>query len=208
VAAPAKQSHAKRRGQQYVRILGIDPGLRITGFGVIEVHGQHLSYVTSGVIRIPDGALPSRLKYIYDNVREVVQQTVPDVAVCEIVFVNVNPQSTLLLGQARGAAITALVSQQLEVHEYTALQLKQAVVGYGKAKKEQVQEMVMRLLKLPGKPSPDAADALGLAICHAHALKAREQLAHVSVKLNDQLGTKLGLQIGKRGLRVKRGRLV
>jgi crossover junction endodeoxyribonuclease RuvC len=188
-----------------MRILGIDPGLRITGFGVLTTEGTKLRYETSGVIRIPDGPLPTRLKYIYDNVRKVVQQTAPDVAVCEIVFVNVNPQSTLLLGQARGAAITALVSKQLEVHEYTALQLKQAVVGYGKAKKEQVQEMVMRLLSLPGKPSPDAADALGLAICHAHALKAREQLAQVTAKLNSH---QLGTAIGKRGLRVKRGRLV
>jgi crossover junction endodeoxyribonuclease RuvC len=95
----------------------------------------------------------------------------------EIVFVNVNPQSTLLLGQARGACITALVSNQLPVAEYTALQMKQAVVGYGRADKNQIQEMVKRLLALPGLPGPDAADALGLAITHAHAAKAMARLA-------------------------------
>ena len=183
-----------------MKILGIDPGLRITGFGCITVDGSKLRYETSGVIRIPDGPLPLRLKYIFDNVREVVEQTAPDMAVCEIVFVSVNPQSTLLLGQARGAAVTALVSKDLEVHEYTALQLKQAVVGYGKAKKEQVQNMVTRLLNLPGTPSSDAADALGLAICHAHSLRTRAHMAEVSAKM--------GVLVGKKGLRVKGGRLV
>jgi crossover junction endodeoxyribonuclease RuvC len=101
----------------------------------------------------------------------------------EIVFVNVNPQSTLLLGQARGACITALVTRDLPVAEYTALQMKQAVVGYGKAQKAQVQEMVRRMLQLPGLPGPDAADALGLAITHAHAgrsnlLRAQAVAAH------------------------------
>ena len=93
----------------------------------------------------------------------------PDITVCEIVFVNVNPKSTLLLGQARGAAIGALVSRSLDVHEYTALQVKQALVGYGRASKNQVQVMVQRLLLLPGIPSPDAADALACAVCHVHA---------------------------------------
>jgi crossover junction endodeoxyribonuclease RuvC len=186
-----------------MRILGIDPGLRITGFGLIDAQGQKLRYETSGIIRVPEGPLPKRLAHIYEQVREVVAQCAPDTAVCEIVFVNANPQATLLLGQARGAAITALVSRGLEVHEYSALQLKQAVVGYGKAKKEQVQEMVMRLLQLSARPSPDAADALALAICHAHSMKSREQLKAVS----DRLGT-LGAALGKKGLRVKRGRLV
>ena len=183
-----------------MKILGIDPGLRVTGFGCIRVEGTKLVYETSGVIRVPDGLLPHRLKYIFDSVREVVDMTQPDTSVCEIVFVNVNPQSTLLLGQARGAAVTALVSKELEVHEYTALQLKQAVVGYGKAKKEQVQDMVTRLLNLPGMPSSDAADALGLAICHAHSMRTREHLSAVSAKL--------GKALGKSGLRVKGGRLV
>ena len=155
--------------KRQVRILGIDPGLRVTGFGVIDVQGRDLRYVASGVIRIAPGALPPRLKTIHDGVSEVVAQYRPDLAVAEIVFVNVNPQSTLLLGQARGAAITTLVVHGLAVHEYTALQVKQAVVGHGRAAKSQVQAMVQRLLCLPGIPSTDAADALACAICHAHA---------------------------------------
>jgi crossover junction endodeoxyribonuclease RuvC len=113
--------------------------------------------------------LPGRLKVIFDGVREIAARYAPTCASIEIVFVNVNPQATLLLGQARGAALSALVADELAVAEYTALQMKRAIVGHGQAKKEQVQQMVMRLLALPGVPGPDAADALGLAICHAHA---------------------------------------
>jgi crossover junction endodeoxyribonuclease RuvC len=155
-----------------MRVLGIDPGLRTTGFGVIDVEGSMLHYVASGTIKtdaVHIGQLPARLKIIFDGVREVSARYQPTCSAVEIVFVNVNPQSTLLLGQARGAALTALVSGDIDVAEYTALQMKKAVVGHGKAAKEQVQEMVMRLLALPGLPGKDAADALGLAICHAHA---------------------------------------
>jgi crossover junction endodeoxyribonuclease RuvC len=155
-----------------MRILGIDPGLRTTGFGVIESEGNQLHYVASGTIKtdaVDIGQLPARLKIIFDGVREVTTRYQPTCAAIEIVFVNVNPQSTLLLGQARGAALTALVFNDLPVSEYTALQMKKAIVGHGKAAKEQVQEMVKRLLKLPSVPGADAADALGLAICHAHA---------------------------------------
>jgi len=155
-----------------MRILGIDPGLRTTGFGVIDTEGSKLHYVASGTIKtdaVDIGQLPARLKIIYDGIREVTARYQPQTSAVEIVFVNVNPQSTLLLGQARGAALTALVSCDITVSEYTALQMKKAVVGHGKAAKEQVQEMVMRLLSLPGLPGKDAADALGLAICHAHA---------------------------------------
>jgi crossover junction endodeoxyribonuclease RuvC len=155
-----------------MRILGIDPGLRTTGFGVIEAEGARLHYVASGTIKtdaVDIGQLPARLKIIFDGVCEVSARYQPSCAAVEIVFVNVNPQSTLLLGQARGAALTALVSHPMEVSEYTALQMKKAVVGHGQARKEQVQEMVKRLLSLPGLPGKDAADALGLAICHAHA---------------------------------------
>jgi crossover junction endodeoxyribonuclease RuvC len=158
-----------------MRVLGIDPGLRTTGFGVIDVDGSRLSYVASGTIRtdaVDVGQLPLRLKVIFDGVREVAARYQPHCASVEIVFVNVNPQSTLLLGQARGAAITALVAQGLEVAEYTALQMKKAVVGHGQARKEQVQAMVSRLLLLPGLPGKDAADALGLAVCHAHAARS------------------------------------
>jgi crossover junction endodeoxyribonuclease RuvC len=151
-----------------MRILGIDPGLRITGFGVIEKVGSQLRYLTSGCIKTSVAELPERLKTILNGVREVIEVNVPDQVAVEKVFVNVNPQSTLLLGQARGAAICAAVFNELPVSEYTALQVKQAVVGNGHAHKDQVQAMVMRLLNLPGAPSPDAADALACAICHAH----------------------------------------
>ncbi len=150
------------------RILGIDPGLRITGFGIIEKHGNQLRYVASGCIKTKDGELPGRLKTLLDGVHEVITTWQPDVVAVEKVFVNVNPQSTLLLGQARGAVICGAVSCELPVAEYTALQVKQSVVGYGKAHKEQVQHMVQRLLRLDASPGPDAADALACAICHAH----------------------------------------
>ncbi|MDP2135265.1 MAG: crossover junction endodeoxyribonuclease RuvC [Sulfuritalea sp.] len=152
-----------------LRILGIDPGLRSTGFGIIDQTGSRLSYVASGCIKTDAaGSLPQRIKTLLDGIAEIIDSYRPQQAAVEIVFVNVNPQSTLLLGQARGAAISALVTASLPVAEYTALQVKQAVVGHGKAAKEQVQQMVMRLLKLPGVPSADAADALACAIAHAH----------------------------------------
>ena len=163
-----------------LRILGIDPGLRTTGFGVIDVEGSKLHYVASGTIKtdaVDIGQLPARLKIIFDGVREVTTRYQPSCAAVEIVFVNVNPQATLLLGQARGACVTALVACDLAVAEYTALQMKQAVAGHGKAGKAQVQEMVKRLLKLPALPGKDAADALGLAITHAHAGPAMARLA-------------------------------
>ncbi|APR03321.1 crossover junction endodeoxyribonuclease RuvC [Thauera chlorobenzoica] len=150
------------------RILGLDPGLRITGFGLVDQLGSQLRYVASGCIRTADGELPGRLKTLLDGVREVIATWQPDVVAVEKVFVNVNPQSTLLLGQARGAVICGAVSCELAVAEYTALQVKQSVVGYGKAAKEQVQHMVQRLLALDASPGPDAADALACAICHAH----------------------------------------
>jgi crossover junction endodeoxyribonuclease RuvC len=176
-------------------ILGIDPGLRTTGFGVIEKHGTKLRYIASGTIKTGnDGALPPRLKVILNGIAEIIATYRPDCAAIEKVFVNVNPQSTLLLGQARGAAITALVSSDLDVAEYTALQVKQAVVGTGKAAKEQVQDMVARLLVLPGLPGTDAADALGVAICHANS--------------HDTLALIGALAPGMQGLRMKRGRLV
>ena len=165
------------------RILGIDPGLVCTGFGVIEVVGGNLRYIASGTVR-PDtadkGNLPLRLKAIFEGVREVVVTYQPSCSSVEIVFVNVNPQSTLLLGQARGAALAALVAADLHVAEYTALQMKKAVVGHGQAQKAQVQVMVQRLLQLPGLPGKDAADALGLAIAHAHALPSLNALTQAT----------------------------
>ena len=163
-----------------MRILGIDPGLQTTGFGVIDADGSRLQYVASGVIettREEMGNLPARLRVLYDGIREVNARYQPTVASVEIVFVNVNPQATLLLGQARGACVTALVSCDLAVAEYTALQMKKAVTGHGQAAKAQVQEMVRRLLQLPSVPRQDAADALGLAIAHAHAAPSMNKLA-------------------------------
>ncbi len=135
---------------------------------MLDQAGQHLSYVTSGCIKAPRGELPYRLKAILDGLCEIIASYHPEQVSVEKVFVNVNPQSTLLLGQARGTAICAAISRDLPVAEYTALQVKQAVVGNGHANKEQVQEMVRRLLKLSGLPAADAADALACAICHAH----------------------------------------
>ena len=178
-----------------LRILGIDPGLRLTGFGVIEMLGEKLSYVASGTIKTTNGRgddledLPTRLKTILDGLFEVIATYAPTQVAVEKVFVNVNPQSTLLLGQARGTAICAAVMHRLPVSEYTALQVKQAVVGNGHAAKAQVQEMVKRLLRLEGNPSADAADALACAICHAHG------------------GQGLG-RLATAGRRVRRGRLV
>jgi crossover junction endodeoxyribonuclease RuvC len=176
-------------------ILGIDPGLRTTGFGLIDKQGNKLRYIASGTIKtVAEGELPGRLKIILQGIGEVVRTYRPSCAAIEKVFVNVNPQSTLLLGQARGAAITALVASELSVAEYTALQVKQAVTGHGKAAKEQVQAMVARLLALPGLPGSDAADALGVAICHANSIDALALIGAASPALS--------------GLRMKRGRLV
>jgi crossover junction endodeoxyribonuclease RuvC len=173
------------------RILGIDPGSRITGFGVIDVVGQERHYVASGCIRTVQGSsLAERIKVIVEHLFEVIDTYQPHEAAVEKVFVNVNPAATLMLGQARGAAITALVLRQLSVAEYTALQVKQSVVGHGKAPKEQVQAMVVRLLSLSGTPQADAADALAVALAHANH-------SHVALA---------ALTSG--GLRVKGGRLV
>jgi len=158
--------------QTALRILGIDPGLRLTGFGVIERRDRgQLVYVASGVIRVPDGELPVRLAAIFTQLREVITEYRPDTAAIEKVFVNVNPNSTLLLGQARGAAICAAATAGMPVAEYTALQIKQATVGYGRATKEQVQAMLRILLPGLKLAGPDAADALAVAITHAHHMR-------------------------------------
>lgn len=180
-----------------MRILGIDPGLRITGFGVIEKQGTQLSYIASGtVLTSSEAGLPERLKTILEGVTEIIRTYRPDQAAIEKVFVNVNPQSTLLLGQARGAAICALVGANLSVSEYTALQIKQAIVGHGKAQKKQVQDMVQRLLSLPVQPKSDPADALGAAICHANTFDALH------------LMQKAASLAPKNSFRIRRGRLI
>lgn len=156
---------------------------------MIDKSGGNLTYVSSGSVKTSGGELPFRLKLILDNLTEIITLYRPQHVSVEQVFVNINPKSTLLLGQARGAAICAAVMNNLIVAEYTALQIKQAVVGNGHAKKDQVQEMVVRLLNLNGSPGADAADALACAICHANG------------------GLGLG-RIATTGYRMKRGRLV
>ena len=158
-------------------IIGIDPGSRLTGYGIIEKDGQKLTFVDAGTIRTETTEMPERLKRIFAGVERIVKFHGPTEAVVEQVFMAQNPDSALKLGQARGAAIAALVNLDLEVAEYTARQIKQAVVGYGAADKEQVQMMVMRLLNLSIKPQQDAADALAAAICHAHASGSMSKLA-------------------------------
>lgn len=155
-----------------MRVIGIDPGLRKTGFGVIELINNKPNYVMSGVIAtLSTESLPERLKTILTGINEVIKQTNPQIASVEKVFVNVNPQSTLLLGQARGTAISACVLNNISVSEYTALQIKQSVVGYGHAQKSQIAKMVKYLLNLDGYPQADAADALAAALAHVHYAK-------------------------------------
>jgi len=150
------------------RILGIDPGSRLTGFGVIEFHQRQAVYVTSGCIRMQSDSLPSRLQEIYTGINQIIEQYQPTVSAIEQVFVHRNVASALKLGQARGAAIVACVQHGLAVHEYAPNQIKQAVVGNGHADKIQVQHMVKMLLSLSNTPQADAADALAVALCHAH----------------------------------------
>ena len=171
-------------------ILGIDPGLRVTGYGVIHQEKQNFQYKSSGAIRTTKEHLDlaARIKIIVDGITEVIEKFQPTVVAIEKVFVNTNPKSTLLLGQARGAAIAAVVAREINIYEYTALQIKKSVVGKGHADKIQVQMMAQRLLKLPALPGPDSADALACAICHAN--------------ISDSLG-RLGV-----GNRMKSGRII
>ena len=148
-------------------ILGIDPGSRVTGFGVVRERGRGCEYIASGCIRTGAGALPLRLQMIYRGVREVISTYHPQTMGIEQVFLARNPDSALKLGQARGAALVAAAEEGLAVSEYSATQVKQALVGKGLAAKEQVQFMVMQLLGLNQKPQIDASDALAIALCHA-----------------------------------------
>ncbi|TGD75448.1 crossover junction endodeoxyribonuclease RuvC [Mangrovimicrobium sediminis] len=158
-------------------ILGIDPGSRKTGFGIIEFEAGRSQYVTSGVIRLPDGELAERLRIIHDSVAELVELHSPQCLAIEQVFMARSAGSALKLGQARGAAIVACATRGMEVSEYSARQIKQSVVGTGAAEKVQVQHMVKVLLKLPGEPQEDAADALAAALCHAHT---RQSMIHMA----------------------------
>lgn len=153
-------------------ILGIDPGSRITGFGVIRMNGRKIEYVASGCIRVNEGILSDRLNQIFDCISEVIHEYKPDEAAIEQVFMSTNADSALKLGQARGSAMVAMAQHALVVAEYSARQIKQSVVGNGGADKSQVQHMVTSLLGLNKKPQADAADGLAVAICHGHAMQS------------------------------------
>lgn len=155
-----------------LRILGIDPGSRYTGYGVVDITGKRVTYVTCGIVRVADEVWPQRLQKIFDGVRAVVDEFRPGAVVVEKVFVHRNPDSALKLGQARGAALCAALTPGVHACEYTANQVKQAIVGRGHAAKEQVQHMVRLLLSLDELPATDAADALAIALCHAHTSQA------------------------------------
>lgn len=151
--------------------LGIDPGTARLGYGLVAARGDSLRYLTCGVIQTPAGQpLPERLRTIYDRLQDIIREHQPTLAAVELLFFTKNAQSAFAVGQARGVALLACVNAGLPVGEYTPLQVKQAVVGYGKASKEQVGDMIRVLLSLDAVPSPDdAADALAIAICHLNA---------------------------------------
>jgi len=157
-------------------ILGIDPGSRLTGFGVIREDGRRLEYIASGCIRTPEGLLQNRLQAVFRGVTEVIQTYQPDTMGIEQVFMAKSADSALKLGQARGAAIVAGAEAGLEVLEYSARQVKKTVTGTGAADKEQVMQMVMYLLRLVKRPQVDASDALAIALCHAHHRQTLIQL--------------------------------
>lgn len=160
-----------------VRILGIDPGSRVTGYGVIATQGQNIGFVACGTIRTThEEDFSKRLSVIFNGLNEVILTHKPEVAAIEDVFVDRNPRTALKLGQARGAAIVAITQHSMETFDYTARTVKQAISGYGQADKKQVQHMVKVLLELEKSPSSDAADALAVAICHAHHARYGDRL--------------------------------
>ena len=163
------------------RILGIDPGSRFTGFGVLDFEGDRPGYVASGTIKSQDGSFPDRLRKIFLSVRDVVDQYRPDIIAIESVFMAKNASSALKLGHARSAALCATFGFEVEVHEYSPREIKQAVVGTGSANKEQVQMMVVSLLQLDGMPAADAADALAAALCHGHRRRLQSRLGDESL---------------------------
>jgi crossover junction endodeoxyribonuclease RuvC len=158
------------------RILGIDPGSRLTGFGVVDFDGDKAVYVASGTVNSIDGAFADRLRQIYESVGGIVDEFRPDIVAIESVFMHKNASSALKLGHARSAAICATFAHGLEIHEYAPREIKQAIVGTGAATKEQVQHMVVSILTLDGVPAPDAADALATALCHGHQWRMQIQL--------------------------------
>ena len=163
-------------------VLGIDPGSRKTGFGVVRVNKGQATYISSGIIRLPvDQPLGPRLGVLFSSVNEIIDQHAPDELAIEQIFLARSADSALKLGHARGAAMVACVQRGLSVHEYAARQIKQAVVGTGAANKEQVQHMVKTLLSLPAAPKEDAADALAAALCHVHASQTLSRIPATSL---------------------------
>lgn len=159
-----------------ITILGIDPGSRVTGYGVIQIVDEKITYVASGCIRLGNEELSNKMASICNGIAKVVSlYSVQEVAI-ESVFMHQNPSAAIKLGQARGAAIVGSANGDTILYEYTAKQVKQSVVGYGAAQKSQIQQMVMQLLNLSGKISEDSADALAVAICHANSRKSRNKL--------------------------------
>ena len=158
------------------RILGIDPGSRITGYGVVETSPRGVRYIASGCIRIRDTEFPARLKQIFDGVGEIIELYQPGEMAIEQVFMHKNADSALKLGQARGAAICATLNHQVPVFEYAARQVKQALVGKGNADKSQVQHMVKILLSIQGEMQIDASDALAISLCHSHYQETAQRL--------------------------------
>ena len=158
------------------RILGIDPGSRLTGFGVLDFHGDRPSYVTSGTVKSIDGGFADRLKQIFESFSSLMTEYQPDIVAIESVFMHKNASSALKLGHARSAALCATFGHDIEVFEYAPREIKQAVVGTGSATKEQVQHMVVTILELDGTPAPDAADALAAALCHGNQQRLHAQL--------------------------------
>lgn len=169
-------------------ILGIDPGSRITGYGLIKEENRKISYLDSGCIRTSEGELSQRLLQIFNGICQLMDEYSPDEVAIEQVFVHQNPSSALKLGHARGVAMVAAASHRIRVSEYSPREVKQSLVGYGAAEKEQVKHMVVNLLMLNSPPQSDAADALAIAICHSHM---RHGLAALQ-------------QLGKQGLRRRR----
>ena len=177
------------------RILGIDPGSRKTGFGIIEIEGRKIHHIINGRLLVGDGDFPGRLKQIFEGLTDIIERYQPDMMAIEKVFLHKNADSALKLGQARGAAICAGVSHNLTVHEYSATQIKKAVVGNGHAKKEQVQYMMSVILSLPEMPQEDAADALACALTHAN---------HDSIGGNKNSKLPEGMRTSRRGGRYSR----
>ncbi len=167
-----------------MKILGIDPGYAILGYGVIEKTGNRFRAVDYGAVTTDkDMYMPDRLEHLYDSLREIIAEQQPDVASIEQLYFNNNAKTAIQVGQARGVAILACIKGGLEIAEYTPLQIKQALVGYGRADKKQVQFMVKTMLNLAEVPKPDdTADALAAAICHGHAADTRNRLKNLKIR--------------------------